>query len=90
MRGRASANMAPNQGEKWGYCTVEPKETAMAMWKRLTDSHGGTIDVNLDQACFMEPTSGGTDIHFITGGKQFAKETPDEIHGKAAIGEFGV
>jgi len=58
----------------------------MAIWKRLTDSSGNSLDINLDQVAFLRRTGSVTTIHFVGGETDqessmtvAVKETPDEI-----------
>jgi hypothetical protein len=76
------------------------KAAEMAIWKRLTDSSGNSLDINLDQVAFLRRTGSVTAIHFVGGETDqessmtvAVKETPDEIlkggAGQATSQPFG-
>ena len=58
----------------------------MANWKRLTDSDGVSVDVNLDNIAYIRrsPADEVTTLFFIsiTSATTYltVKETPDQIH----------
>jgi hypothetical protein len=61
-------------------------ETKMAIWKRLTEVDGGSVDVNLDQVAYLKRTENVSRIYFVGGetdqGRSLTvaeKETPDDI-----------
>jgi hypothetical protein len=58
----------------------------MAIWKRLTEVDGGTVDVNLDQAAYLRRAGNVSTIYFVGSetdqGRSLTvtvKETPDDI-----------
>jgi hypothetical protein len=64
-------------------------EHEMANWKRLTTVDDITIDVNMDQVCFMTELKDHTVLHFPAGREdtmlRSVKERLDEIHLKQAL-----
>jgi hypothetical protein len=57
----------------------------MATWKRLTDSDGAQIDVNMDEVCFISHGEDYTTLYFSAGiGERFltrnVRQRADEIH----------
>jgi hypothetical protein len=57
----------------------------MADWKRLTDTSGNEVDVNLDNVAYIIRYGDYTSITFSAGHglgsiSVSVKETPDEIH----------
>jgi hypothetical protein len=55
----------------------------MAAWKRLTSTHAGKIDVNMDNVVYMEHDDNhkATTLYFVGGSNPVSvTETIDEIH----------
>jgi hypothetical protein len=58
----------------------------MPGWKSLTSDSGATVDVNMDQVCYMQGMDEGVTVLYFAAanGKEFlarkVKEKPDEIH----------
>jgi hypothetical protein len=62
----------------------------MATWKRLTESGGREVDVNMDLVCLMHSDGDGTALHFAAGKSDrflswSVKEKTDEIHLKPPL-----
>jgi hypothetical protein len=70
--------------------TPAAEREEMATWKRLNDTGARTIDVNMDLVLYMTAHDTYTSLMFGSGLGMNVSETPDEIHSKAAIGEFGM
>jgi hypothetical protein len=80
--------------ENWYGCPAEADELGdwpqMALWKRLTDASGISVDVNMEVAAFMHRYRDHTQITFNAGQGESAlsvsvQETPDQIHSRPAL-----
>jgi hypothetical protein len=69
---------------------VKQEDGSVGTWKQLTDTSGQLVDVNLDQALFLQQVGPDTtDIYFRAPGDGVyplsVKETPQEIHQKLTL-----